>query len=408
MGGNEQGFYLTNNIEPRDDSHAQHAKDIYGFASVVDPGAVEEAGEAYLTLAGHYDRMTTTIRYVAGEIARAWHDGAGSVEAQRQLAQLFVAAKDMHQAGTDIGNPVKDHGKNALASFKNDIMHGPHASNFKSGKDSKEKVEDDPDTLGNILEDLVHPWTDTTVTKTPAFHATAEARKRLKKHIAKTQKTYSKIPTLMYLDLPPVARKSPPPHRDPYHTGPPPYDSTASTGAPYGRNLAGLPSNGSTPPTGHDGNGSIPGYPGSNGNNGLPGSGHPGSGLPGSGFPGSGTSLAGSPPGNGLPVGGPSGGSIPGGIPGGGFPGSVGGNGVGSAPVAASPGRFVGAGESSPGAAVPGAPGRGGGMNGMPIMPMAAGGPGQEGEERERMAYQLDEDKIFAAEDSVAPPVIGG
>ncbi|MDN3359718.1 hypothetical protein [Actinomadura sp. DC4] len=294
------------------------------------------------------------------------------------------------------------------------------------------------------------------------------ARKKLVAHNTDVATSYDSLPYMLNLSFPPGTNVPPPPPVDTGHHGDPSNNGNGNGNGGHNKvpGYNGSSGSGSIPHVPSASNLAASGNPGSGTN--LSGIGNPGSGtnLSGVGNPGSGTDLSGvgnSGLGNGglgnggtsLNPGGLGGGTSlgSGGTP---LPGTGTGTGLGTSPVGlgsgsgfpssyspvglggggggggglgggdplglkspgagsvqeaggtiGSAGTVNGAAAAAEEAAAAGAANAARGSGMMPMMPPMMGGQGQNGDGRERATWLTEDENIWAADDDVAPPLIG-
>ncbi|HEU5027948.1 MAG TPA: hypothetical protein VFV01_23705 [Spirillospora sp.] len=85
-----------------------------------DPGAVTEAGEAYLRFAAAYEKLTPKLAQIGHDLNDAWN-GTDAAAAQEQLRNLWASSHTIGAASRDFGTAVERHGSEYLAWYKNNM-----------------------------------------------------------------------------------------------------------------------------------------------------------------------------------------------------------------------------------------------------------------------------------------------
>lgn len=458
-GGGEHKYesywaYLKSENAPVDDPNVHNAEQITGWAKASNPGNVSKYGQGFLDFHDALTKLNFSAKSnldlpallveIGKELHEGWRGGATAApEAQRQLTLLYQSAKDLMDTSMQAGYALKGHGDHALPDFKKsfeDSNMDKATSVYIEGDWKRDNYDKYP-----ALQGAAHTKQDELDLGRAQMQAMTAfrddwARKKLVAHNTDVTSSYDGMPFMLNLSFPPGTDVPPPPPKDTSHHGPP--DNNNYSGSPH------VPSfNGSS------GSGNVPHMPSASklagaGNNlggggtDLSGVGNHGSGTNLSGIgngglgSGGGTSLAGGGTNHGLGPGGTGLGTPPG-LGGGG-------TGLGSSPPSFSPvglgggGGGLGGGDplglKTPGAGsvqeAGGTIGARGALNGaaaaeqaaaanaanaarggggmMPMMPpMAGGAQGQGGQGRERGTWLTEDEDVWAADDDVAPPLIG-
>ncbi|GAA2160920.1 hypothetical protein GCM10009727_74570 [Actinomadura napierensis] len=82
-----------------------------------DPGAVTDAGEAYLRFAGAYEKLTARLAQIGHDLNDAW-TGTDASAAQEQMRDLWASSHTIGAASRDFGTAVERHGSEYLAWYK--------------------------------------------------------------------------------------------------------------------------------------------------------------------------------------------------------------------------------------------------------------------------------------------------
>jgi hypothetical protein len=470
-GGKESKYesywaYLKSENAPVDEPHTHNAEQIKAWAKAANPKNVSKVGQDFLDFhdaltklnfsassgSGQGLNLTDLIKELGKELHDGWHgEATAAPEAQRQLTLLYQSAKDLMDTAMQAGYAVKGHGDNALPAFTKSFT-GDDLDNATSVYIEGDWKRDNYDKYP-ALQSANHTKQD----ELDLGHAQMQAmtafrdkwaQEKLQAHNTDVTTSYDGLPYMLNLSFPPGTEvpKAPPPPKDTTHHGSPAnnngdggsgtvpsFNGGGGSGSvphmPSASNLAGAGnSGGGTNLSGLSGVGNNGG--GTNlsgvGGNGL-GSGSGGTNL-GSGS--GGTSLGSGSGGTGLPTGLGSGGTglgnpstfAPVGLGGGG--GGLGKGGVGGSDplglktsgggsVQEAGGTIGARGALNSAAAEEAAAANaanmargGGGM--MPMMPpMAGGAQGQGGQGRERGTWLTEDEDVWAADDDVAPPLIG-
>lgn len=446
---------------PMGSASKYHPDAIVEFAKAVNPTKVEAVGTAYEGVSKTFGDSLKTFQDMAQRLSEAWTGEDASVEAQRQLALLYVAAMTMQTSAQQIGGSIKnfasltpDYSKHttvysgayglpattsydassdsdvplSLAQFKNLVTSN---DTYFAGQDIAPLVESTYQTIPTSDGKYVEITRDT-----PANQRGLYAQYLLDQQNNGIFSTWQSIPQTVTLDLPPATTNTGgPPKKDkpgPGSTGPgsvkTPHVPSGPGATPTladsknlghgGANLAGLPTGTNGSGTNLSGVGQTPG-----GGTNLSGIGPVGSGPGGTNLgTGPGGTNLGSPPGLGPTTGlgsGPNPGLGTGGLPGytPSLLGGGGSSGLGKSGVPGSgatvEGGTVGRGalgaaaaEQAAAANAANAAGRGAGM--MPMMPPMMGGAQGAGKEgRERSSWLTEDEDVWGADDDVAPPLIG-
>ncbi|MBD2896916.1 hypothetical protein amrb99_58680 [Actinomadura sp. RB99] len=85
-----------------------------------DPGAVTEAGEAYLRFAAAYEKLTPKLAQIGHDLNNAW-SGTDAAAAQEQMRNLWASSHTIGAASRDFGTAVERHGSEYLAWYKNNM-----------------------------------------------------------------------------------------------------------------------------------------------------------------------------------------------------------------------------------------------------------------------------------------------
>ncbi|QKG25350.1 hypothetical protein [Actinomadura verrucosospora] len=85
-----------------------------------DPGAVTEAGDAYLRFAAAYEKLTPKLAQIGHDLNDAWN-GTDAAAAQEQLRNLWASSHTIGAASKDFGTAVERHGSEYLAWYKNNM-----------------------------------------------------------------------------------------------------------------------------------------------------------------------------------------------------------------------------------------------------------------------------------------------
>ncbi len=92
---------------PLGDASKYHSDAIVGFANTVDPTKVETVGASYEGVGKTFGNSLKTIQDMAQRLSESWSGDDASVEAQRHLALLYIAARTMQSKATQIGGAFK-------------------------------------------------------------------------------------------------------------------------------------------------------------------------------------------------------------------------------------------------------------------------------------------------------------
>lgn len=453
---------------PMGSASKYHPDAIVEFAKAVNPTKVEAVGTAYEGVSKTFGDSLKTLQDMAQRLSEAWTGEDASVEAQRQLALLYVAAVTMQTSAKQIGGSIKNFASLTPDYSKHTTVYSgayglPATTSYDASSDSDVPLSlaqfknlvtsNDTYFAGHDIAPLVENTYQTIPTSdgkyveitrdTPANQRGLYAQYLLDQQNNGIFSTWQSIPQTVTLDLPPATTNTGgPPKNKPGGPGAGPGTGPGSGTVPHlggagatptladskhsGANLAGLPTGSNGSGTNLSGIGNTPG-----GGTDLSGVGPVGSGPGGTNLgSGPGGTNLGSPPGLGPSTGlgsGPSPSLGTGGLPGytpsllgGGGSSGLGKSGIGADPLGLkSPGSgstveggTVGRGavgaataEQAAAANAANAAGRGGMMPMMPPMMGGAQGAGKEG--RERSSWLTEDEDVWGADDDVAPPLIG-
>jgi hypothetical protein len=95
----------------------------YDLASIIrylkssDPGAVTNAGQAYLRFARAYERITPKLAQAGHDLNEAW-TGTDASAAQEQMRSLWASSHTIGTASRDFGTAVERHGSEYLSWYR--------------------------------------------------------------------------------------------------------------------------------------------------------------------------------------------------------------------------------------------------------------------------------------------------
>ncbi|MWA06048.1 hypothetical protein F8568_038000 [Actinomadura sp. LD22] len=116
---NEYTYYMRDGAPTGSPGRYDRAS-ILQYLKSSDPGAVTEAGEAYLRFAAAYEKLTPKLAQIGHDLNDAWN-GTDAAAAQEQLRNLWASSRTIGAASRDFGTAIERHGSEYLAWYKNNM-----------------------------------------------------------------------------------------------------------------------------------------------------------------------------------------------------------------------------------------------------------------------------------------------
>lgn len=213
---------------PLGDASKYHPDAIVGFASTIDPIKVEAIGTSYEGIGATFGNSLTVLQDMAQRMSEVWYGEEAAVEAERQLALLYVAAQTMQNNAKQIGGAFKQLANGANTgttvinvdsgygySGFNMVYDDPSApislSQFKSSMAMNADYFAGHDVAPIIITDSIKTSDGVNVTidrSTPLNQRGLYAQYMLNKQNNGIFSAWQRIPQTVTLELPPPLNKT--------------------------------------------------------------------------------------------------------------------------------------------------------------------------------------------------------